>query len=195
MQRTARLGTLADRHSDLTQRCILDAAFDLLSDAPAGELTMRAVAKRAGMSERTVFRYYASREELLDKVAEDVIRRISIPAAPSTIDELIQFPVPLYKSFEETASLTRAFLHSELRDRIRDRPATERWKAVRRLLDEYAPRRSEQDRAFATANIRYFLAATTWDYYRSYFRFSLPETIQAAQNAIRDLIRGLSGPT
>lgn len=194
MQRTARLVTLADRHSDLTQRSILDAAFELLSDAPAGELTMRAVAKRAGMSERTVFRYYASREELLDKVAEDVIRRISIPATPATIEELIQFPEPLYKSFEETASLTRAFLHSELRDRIRDRPGKERWRAVRRLLDEYAPRRSEQNRAFAAANIRYFLAATTWDYYRSYYRFSLPETIRAAQNAIRDLIRGLSGP-
>src|SRR6516162_9245341 len=56
---------LVARQTDLTQRLILDAALEVIAEAPTEPLSVRATARRAGMSERTVFRYFATREDLV----------------------------------------------------------------------------------------------------------------------------------
>jgi hypothetical protein len=43
-----------------------------------------------------------------------------------------------------------------------------------------------------SANIRYFLSAATWQYYRFVFRFSLEETIACADTAIGQALGGLA---
>ena len=75
--------SLAARHADLTQRVILDSAVELLERASVNELSMRAIAKQAGISERTVFRYFANRDELLDAIALEVSRRFELPPHPT----------------------------------------------------------------------------------------------------------------
>src|SRR5215831_19683750 len=59
-----------EQTADTRQR-ILAAASRLLHEFPTWnwrELTVRAVAKRAGVSERTVYRYFLSERELRDAV-------------------------------------------------------------------------------------------------------------------------------
>jgi AcrR family transcriptional regulator len=177
--------SLIDRHTDATQKLILASALELLERAGVTELTVRAVAKHAGMSERTVFRYFASREEFLDAVAGEVVRNLQAPAPPARIDELPDYPRVLYARFEEKADLVRSALHTEVFKRIHDTVAKERWRAVRSLIDAHAGHRSDRERKIAAANIRYYLAATTWHYYRFYFGFTLAETIDSARSAIR----------
>jgi AcrR family transcriptional regulator len=184
--------TLADRHSDLTESLILSSAIHMLERSTVSELTVRAVAKHAHISERTVFRYFASRDHFLDAVAKEVASNLNSPPPPLTLEELIAYPRALYTRFEEKANLTKAALHSELVRRIRDTVANERWKAVRKLIDAHAGRRSERDRKLTAANIRYFLAATTWYYYRFHFNFTLEETIDSAQSAVRALIEDIT---
>ena len=70
-------GSLASRHADLTQSAILGAAVALLEAGPVNELSVRAIAREARMSERTVFRHFANREILLDAVAMEVSRRLA----------------------------------------------------------------------------------------------------------------------
>src|SRR5947209_8885389 len=78
------------------------------------ELTMRAVAKACGISERTMFRYFASRDDFLDALAAELVRTLALPPHPRTIDELLAMPPTLYRSFEEKHNLMRASLKSEL---------------------------------------------------------------------------------
>jgi len=54
-----------------------------------------------------------------------------------------------------------------------------------------APGMTEQERKLATANIRYYLVATTWHYYRFYFELSLEESIQCARMAIVQTLLGI----
>jgi hypothetical protein len=82
------------------------------------------------------------------------------------------------------ARLTKASLHSELFHRIRNRVAQTRWVAVRKLVDEFASRASERQRRIAAANIRYYLTATSWHYYRFYMGLGLEDTIACAEAAI-----------
>jgi hypothetical protein len=100
----------------------------------------------------------------------------------------------LYARFEAMAPLTKAVLHSELFHRIRTTQAQRRWTAVRALLDRMVPKRTAQERNFAGANIRHFLSATTWHYYRVYFGFSLEDSIQCARLAIAQALEGLRVP-
>ncbi|GAC1301558.1 MAG: hypothetical protein NVSMB19_09830 [Vulcanimicrobiaceae bacterium] len=144
------------------------------------------------MSERTLFRYFASHDELLDAVVDEVTRRFDLPANPTTIAELLGYPEALYARFDDIAALTKAVLHSELYHRIRSSHTQGRWKAVQGLVDTFAPARSERERNFATANIRYYLTATTWHYYRFQFGFALSDAVQCARIAISQSLDGLS---
>jgi AcrR family transcriptional regulator len=192
MSDTLSTPSLSARHADLTQRTILDAAVGLLAASSVPELTVRAIAARAGISERTVFRYFPAREDLLGAVAAEVTRRFELPADPRDLDELLAYPEALYRRFEASADLTRAALHSELYDRIRLTSAQRRWASVQKVLEHAAPRASPCERKLAAANIRYHLSATAWHYYRFYFGFPIEDAIACARLSVEQAVAGLA---
>jgi len=184
--------SLVNRHTDATQALILATAVQQLEDSGVSGLTVRSVAKKAGISERTIFRYYASRDEFLDAVAAEVARSLETPASPRTIDELLEYAGPLYRRFEERASLVQAALHTEIFGRIRQVVARERWQAVRALIDQHAAHRPESSRKIAATNISYYLSATTWHYYRYQFERSLDEAIECAKSVVQLVVEDIA---
>jgi AcrR family transcriptional regulator len=169
---------------------ILDAALQTLKDSSVGGLTVRAVAKRAGMSERTIFRYFPTRDDFLDAIAAEVSNQTQV-AHPRTLDELLAMPRTLFTSLEARRDLIRASLHTDVAERIMQTNGRQRWTAIRKIVDAYAPRAPEAQRKIAATNIRYFLSAATWQYYRFVFRFSLEETITCAEVAMREALETL----
>jgi AcrR family transcriptional regulator len=188
---TRAIATLADRRNDLTRSLILHAAVDLLEAGGLATVTMRAVAKHANISERTMFRYFAARDEFLDAVTEAARARMELPAPPRTLEELRQAPRQLYTALEAKRKLVIAGFQSELFDRMRESAARTRWTAVRKVIDDYAPHSDARRRRIAAANICYYLAASSWYYYRSYFRMSLEDTIECAETAIDRMLESL----
>jgi len=188
---SAAVAPLPERLADHTQGLILASAIEFLEESPVSDLTVRAVAARAGISERTVFRYFATRDDFLDAVAGAVSARMDLPPSPATLDELLGYADTLYRRFDATAALIKAALHTELSTRLRHAAAEQRWVAVRRLLDAHAPRRPAHAREIAAANICYQLSATTWHYFRFYFGFSLERTIECGTAAVRQAVEGL----
>ncbi|MGB9107187.1 MAG: helix-turn-helix domain-containing protein, partial [Telluria sp.] len=160
------MNTLSERRNDLTRTIILDSGIAVLESAPVSELTVRAAAKHAGMSERTVFRYFPSREELLDAIAEHMRMRLDLPPPPTSVEALLEAPDLLYRAYEAKTSLIKAALHSEIFHRIREEHGRARLSSLQELLARLAPHCAEQERKIAAANIRYYLTATTWHYYR-----------------------------
>lgn len=74
-----------------TRRALLDAANDLFSVQGYAATTVREIADRAGVTERTFFRYFAGKEELLveDLVAQMPVITESIKARPDTEPPLV----------------------------------------------------------------------------------------------------------
>jgi AcrR family transcriptional regulator len=186
--------TLTEQQTDLTQRLILDAALQTLREDSVGGLTVRAVAKRAGISERTVFRYFATRDEFLDAIAAEISSQMHVPH-PRTMDELLALPRTLFTSLESRRDLIRASLHTDVSERIMQTNGKQRWIAIRKVVDAYAPRAPEARRKIAATNIRYTMSAATWSYYRFVFRFTLEETIECAETAMRQALDGLVTPS
>lgn len=186
--------SLAERHAAMTRALITDAAITLLTAPDPPDLSVRAVARQAGISERTIFRHFATHSDLLDAVAQEVARRIAPPADPRTLGELRAFPAALYGRFETIADLMRAALQSELYPRLRALAITGRAAAIDAILAGAAAERDARERHLAAANLLYHLSASAWHFYR--FRFDLPprDAVDCASLAVRNTLLGLGLP-
>ena len=63
------LSSLRDRQVEATRNSILDAFLDLAHEANAVNVSVPAVARKAGVSTRTVYRYFESKDELQNAAA------------------------------------------------------------------------------------------------------------------------------
>lgn len=110
--------TLRERQTELTRSTIIRAATDLIFGQSDGrDFTMQQVADLAGVSHRTLYRHFASREELINAVGRswDLLLEEGdeIARLPQTFDEWIS-RTPRLVAFARThdAVLRRAFLLS-----------------------------------------------------------------------------------
>lgn len=183
--------SLSERLVDQTRQWLVQAAADLLEEQPDVALVNAAIAQRAGVSERTVYRHFPAREALLDALAGEAARRLAVPAVPATLAELLAFPQALFASFEARPQLTRAALKPEIFGRMRDSQAAQRWVAIQALVDREFAQVPPEERRLAAANIRYLLSATTWRYYRDNFGFDAGEAVRSVETALRHTVAGL----
>lgn len=80
-----------DAAKEETRQAILDALIRVVLDEGVHAFTMSNVAKRAGVSLRTVYRHFESREALLDGLSADLEARMSqigLPSQPPDIEFL-----------------------------------------------------------------------------------------------------------
>ncbi|MFJ8921934.1 TetR/AcrR family transcriptional regulator [Streptomyces sp. NPDC102415] len=99
-------------HGDLRAAC-LQAARELLEEDGSAGLSLRAVARRAGVSATAPYRHYADREALVSAVAAEGYRELAghlaaAHPAPSTPDELADVAVAYVQFALEHPALFRA---------------------------------------------------------------------------------------
>jgi AcrR family transcriptional regulator len=182
---------LSDLQSEVTERLILEAALKVLERT--GEITARAAANEAGIAERTLFRYFGSREDFLAAAATALAREVQLPPPPTGVEDLRAMPRGLFTAMDAHRELIRAAWHSELRQHIIGKEANERWLGIRKVLDAAAPRAPERRRRLAAATLRYHLSATTWHYFRFVLQLPLEDTIEAAEMLVDQQLAGLGG--
>ena len=176
---------------DQTRQWIVAAAVDLLEQDDQAALTNAAVATRAGVSERTVYRHFATRDALVDALGVEVAQRLDSPAVPQTPEDLLDYPAKLFASFEAQPNLTRAALNTEVFSRLRDGPAAQRWQAIQVMVESRRPDLAREDCRMAAANIRFLLSASTWHYYRHQFGFSAEQVVRSVSMALTIQLQGL----
>ncbi|MFE7333770.1 MULTISPECIES: TetR/AcrR family transcriptional regulator [Streptomyces] len=99
-------------HGDLRAAC-LRAARELLEEDGSAGLSLRAVARRAGVSATAPYRHFADREALVSAVAAEGYRELAehltkAHPAPSTPDELASVAVAYVRFALEHPALFRA---------------------------------------------------------------------------------------
>ena len=94
--------TLRERQSDLTRTAILNATVDLFMSEGELDLTMQRVADEAGVSLRTVYRYFDSRHELINALGRQIDARIVEESGRDKVlpDNLDEFLEQLHSSVE-----------------------------------------------------------------------------------------------
>ncbi|MEU2032504.1 TetR/AcrR family transcriptional regulator [Nocardia amamiensis] len=89
--------TTSYHHGDL-RAALVRAAMDLLEEGGAAELSLRAAARRAGVSSAAPYRHYADRNALLSAVAAVGYRELAVHLtaahpSPATADDLAAIAV------------------------------------------------------------------------------------------------------
>src|SRR5262245_21681160 len=96
---------LRQAQAELTRDRIQSAAADLLEEAGgADEITYKAVAKRAGVTEMTVYRHFPTRGELLQGLWRHLNAKMGPDIGmPESIDSLLTLHEQLFTGFDRIA--------------------------------------------------------------------------------------------
>jgi AcrR family transcriptional regulator len=157
---------LRDDQAQRTRDLILDALTELLSDQPAHEITTRAIAERAGVSQPTVYRHFPDRQALLEGLSD----RITAIAAASganldratTLDELVANAAKDLAITDEHAVLATAEAILNADPRRLSRASRARSDALRRMVAEELPDYDERDHVRITALLRCLFSVQNW---------------------------------
>ena len=138
---------LRDRQTAATRGQILDVALELLTRHPNHPFSHEAIAKKARMGARTVYRHFPSRAELLQALWERLRGTTGI-RFPQAEEEVVPFIRGMFQQFENNEALVRAVLNSPISTEVRKtgaiRGRADLIKSLSQVLDGLPPRRQAQ---------------------------------------------------
>lgn len=140
---------LRRRRAEVSKQAIRDAVTELLVKEHPASLSIPAVAKAAGVSVRTVYRYFPTKQDLLDDVAEVQQRRADrlVNGREDLYDNPGDYLVALWTDFERDVEAVRAQHLSPLGATIRANRLDTYRTDVRIRLEKAFPENSDQERS------------------------------------------------
>lgn len=169
-------GSLRDQQAEFTRRMLMEAAQRVIDNNSIDDFSIQKVAEEAGVSHRTIYRYFPSRQELLDAFTdwmEDTVDPIQ-PTIPTKPDDIRQMVLEAFARFDRNAPYFRAgLLLATQGEPIQPHRQAGRDQMVREALADVLEPMDEAEAQQAYAIIRHLLGAHTWQV--MYDRFDLKE--------------------
>jgi AcrR family transcriptional regulator len=177
----------SSRQRAATRHAIIDASLRMLREEAGIPLSHEAVAERAGVADRTVFRHFPTRTDLTAALWER-LRDETGTRWPSTEKEIVPMIRRLFDQFERNATLVRTALRTSANSEYSVHGSAEGRTAFRRSLAGLLAKLSaaEGDRLVATAVAIY--SAPFWQMLRDRGKLSAKEAREAAAIAINATI-------
>ncbi len=122
---------LRERQKALAKESITEAAAALVTERHQLDFSMHEIAERAGVSLRTVYNHFETREDLLDELGREFSRGMTEAGGPDsadtdTLDQLLGAIRTNVGIFEELAGVGEALAQMPLADVGRDESRTDR---------------------------------------------------------------------
>jgi AcrR family transcriptional regulator len=180
--------SLRARQAAGTKELIVRAVGVQLANGGIEDLSVARVAERAGVSERTVYRHFPTREALFDGLAAWVRGTVLDLPDPLRAEELPEAIAASFVSFDEHEAMMRGFLATpggqELRAHVRQKRLRRINDALEAALGDVEPETARYTRA-VIANL---CSTATWQALRDEAGLTGAEAGQAVALAIRALI-------
>ncbi len=144
--------SLADQRAAVTREAILKATQNLLVNEHPAAISVPAVAVEAGVSVRTIYRYFPNKQALLDAIANYFPDRADVYVA-ETFESMAGSQaalIRLWSMFDENRPAVRAEHMSPAGSELRQRRLTETRTQIHKFVSTVAPVGSEADRERAT---------------------------------------------
>lgn len=174
-----------------TRERILDAVSALMAVGAARDVTVPRVAERAGVTVRTVYRYFPTRAALIDAMQAWALAKMGAPAWPRDTRALVAFAVPLFERFDQNRDVVEAQLRGGAMAEVRSEGKARRVQALRQtLLAELEGLPDGAQRA-ALGVIKHLLSASAWQALREDVGMDGTGAGRAVAWAIEALVRDL----
>lgn len=180
---------LRERLAQETRELIFRGAAKVLEDEAHDELSYAAVAQAAGVAERTVYRHFPTKDQLLDAVWQWTREQMGFGRYPADPRELLAMLPEVYRGFDRHARLMQGYLFSQAGRRLQQRYAARRRKSLRACLAEATAGLTAADRRNAEAVIQLLYSGRGWSALRDNWGLSGEEAAQAAAWAVQVLLR------
>ena len=181
------------RHTEATRKAIVEAAAELFVDRRREGFSVQDVADRAGLTHRTVYRYFPTRQELIAAAAQYLAPGFAedsfgdVSTVEEWIDGVEAHLARAETNFEIVRSVLVAVLASEdlvpSEGGIHDRDV-HRWEVFRRQF----PRLSDDDARRTFATLRHLTSSTTYVLYRMRFAMSPSEATEAIRTGASQIV-------
>lgn len=170
---------------------ILDAAVALFLERHKDGFSVQEVADRAGVTHRTVYRYFPTRQELLAATAYEIGAGADPFGHVSTLEEWVGALAGHFEETEERLEMVRSVLAAVFASEdlavfgrnVRDRD-THLWEVFRGEL----PNLADDDAARTYAALRHLTSSTSYVLLRLRFRLSPGEATKAIQSAATEMV-------
>ena len=191
---TYRDATSLSRHAGATREAILEAAAELLTERGGADFSMQEVADRAGVTHRTLYRYFPGRHILLEAAAARAIPGFLDPSSfddPDSVEAWIEALSDRLAVVESHLDIARAvisavFVSDEMGhtdERMNDRYLPF-WEVFRREF----PALSEDEALQSFAALRQIGSSMTYITYRRNLGLSASAATEAIQTAARWIV-------
>lgn len=187
-QATSADSTLRERQKASTHEEIVNTAMDMMCNT--GEFSHEAIADAVGMSARTVYRHFPSREDLI-AATWDRLRATTGIRFPKTADEIPDLAPQVFRSFDQNEKLLRAFLFSGVGTEVRDRGASEGRPAFRAALRDLIGHLPAKKQKQIIAVFLALYSAPAWQLMRDRGELPAEEAGQAVRWALSVLLQSL----
>jgi AcrR family transcriptional regulator len=180
--------SLRDAHKALTRRRILDAALQLVEAEDPDSLTLAHVARAAGVTERTIYRHFATREDLISATWARINETMVSPQQPDTPAGLIALPKHMFPSFDAREALIRAIIYTKQGRDLRMSGNSQRKTRIRRAVREARPELSDAEATRLSAVVQLLSSSFAWSVMKDYWSLDGEVAGQAASEAIARLL-------
>jgi AcrR family transcriptional regulator len=177
-----------------TRNAILDALADVIAEAGGLEFSIQQVADRAGVTHRTVYNHFPTREALRDGLAERVEELLGATgrrrpdAGTPSLESLAPMVAESYALFESCAPAVRASVILTLASRGPTQLAKRRTDAFRKIVRQGLSANAPVPADEATAAVRMFLSTIGWHVLTEHLGLSPTKAAATAEWAIRVLL-------
>jgi AcrR family transcriptional regulator len=175
-----------------TRRAILEAVADVIMETNGIGFSVQAVADRAGLTHRTIYNHFPTREALCDGFYEYVDELLlSIGPAPDAARSLAALPVVvenLYRGLEKCDRHARAAVMLMIGNRRPLKAWRNRTDTLEKLVARAAAGRSLRTPRQVSAAIRLFVSSMGWHLLTEQCGLSTDEAASASAWATQTLL-------
>lgn len=163
--------TTVDTRAQRSRDRIMTALAEVAAEKGVAGFSVQEVADRAGVSHRTVYRHYETREALLDGYARWLDLRLRDQGSVTEPDSAATIPASaaeVFTRFDDIPELIDAFVKVSLGSGTRVRRRDERTDEFREVLahDGLLDHLPDRDAELAVALVRTLASSNTWFVFR-----------------------------
>jgi AcrR family transcriptional regulator len=171
-----------------TRQRILEAAGRLMEDTGLEDFSFAAIASKAGVKERTVYRHFPNKDALLAGLWEWFQERVHYGSIARTETELIAKPTNTFPGFDANEQLARALWSSRQGREFRLSNVEERKAGIKAAIADTVRGLPSRQAKWLAAAVHVLYSGAAWGTMKDYWGLSGEEGGKASAMAIELLL-------
>ena len=171
----------------VTEQRIIEALAMLIDEEHPLDISMAAVAKRAGVSEPTLYRHFPAKRDLFAALAGYQFRTVTAGLAPASVDDLTEAVSTVFQRSAALESVVRWTLAGADPERVPRPNVQARLDMLRTALGGQAG--GDEPSEFLLRAVLLLTSPMAWLYWKDYLGLEPAEAAETAGWAIKTLAR------